>query len=353
MRMRTIGMLVVAVLLAGIAAHLVEKRLNKPVHVAVKVAPTHSILVAAANLSPGQFLRADDLRWQAWPRGTVDQNYVVEGHVHRSALAGRVMRVPVAAGEPITDTESVAPGSHGFLAAALKPGMRAVSIGVTATSGLHGMVSPGDRVDLILTEGLPGQHNRIMRHAGLTILRNLRVLAIDQNLNPADWKGAMGAKLLDKANSRHTSGQQTATLEVTPKQVQIVNVAEVMGSLSLSLRSLGRSTASAKVAALDPPPAGRKALVELAAVDPPAGKKDLVKLATVDPPAPPALSARVHPVATKVSYTLDSQVSPLLPPFPSPNARPRTRGRTAPYHAPVVTILRGAAAGAAGHGASR
>lgn len=331
MRKRTIGMLVVAVVLAGIAALLVEGRLNRPEHVAVKAAPVHSILVAAVNLSPGQFVHADDLRWQIWPRGIVNQNYIVEGHVHRSALSGRVMRVAVAAGEPVTNAESVAPGSHGFLSAALKPGMRAVSIGITATSGLHGMVSPGDRVDLILTEGVPGRRNRMMRHAGLTILRNVRVIAIDRNLNPAAWKGAAGSKLIAKGAAHHHTRQQTATLEVTPKQVQTVAVAQVMGSLSLSLRSLGGNASSGAAPA------------KVAMLDPPGGQSVFLRLAAIDRPA----SRRADPATTKVSYTLDSQVSPLLPAFPLPYAR---RRRSA-YHRRVeqgVTVLRGVAAGANG-----
>ncbi len=329
MRMRTIGMLVVAVVLAGLAAHLVEARLNAPVRVAAKAPPPPSVLVAARNLAPGEFLHVGDLRWQTWPRATLAPNYVVKGHAHRHDFAGRVLRVPIAAGEPVTGAESAAPGDHGFLAAVLKPGMRAVAVAITATSGLHGMVSPGDRVDLILTESLAAAHSSMVRHAGLTILRNVRVLAINRDLDPADWKSGSGlATKLGKTRQQQASGQQTATLEVTPKEVQTVAVAEAMGRLSLSLRGLGRAAAvpaSAKLAARDP--AGGKM----------AGRPGL-RLAALDPPA------RSRPIATKTSYTLDSNVSPLLPRFPAPG---QASGQQ-PNGPPAVTILRGDAAAAPG-----
>lgn len=320
MRMRTIGMLVVAVLLAGLAAHLVEARLDAPVRVAAKAPPAPSVLVATRNLTPGEFLHVGDLRWQTWPRATLASNYVVKGHAHRHAFVGRVMRVPIAAGEPVTDAESAAPGDHGFLAAVLKPGMRAVAVAITATSGLHGMVSPGDRVDLVLTESLAAAHSSMVRHAGLTILRNVRVLAINRDLDPADWKSGLATRL-DKNRQRQASGQQTATLEVTPKEVQTVAVAEAMGRLSLSLRSLGRAAAvpaSARLAARDP------------ARDTMADKAGL-RLAALDPPA------RSRSIATKTSYTLDSTVSPLLPRFPTPG---QASGQQ-PNGSPAVTILRG------------
>jgi pilus assembly protein CpaB len=137
-----------------------------------------------------------------------------------------VARQPFGPGEPITENKIVAPGSRGFLAAVLRPGMRAVSVPVTATSGISGFVFPGDQVDILITHPLAasgGKGEGVQHQASETVLHDVRVLAVDQKL---DSKGG-------DAVVAHT-----ATLEVTPKQSEVIAVASEMGKLSLSLRSL-------------------------------------------------------------------------------------------------------------------
>jgi pilus assembly protein CpaB len=133
---------------------------------------------------------------------------------------------PFGPGEPITESKIVAPGSRGFLAAVLRPGMRAVSVPVTVTSGISSFVFPGDQVDILITHPLPasgGNGEGVAHQVSETVLHDVRVLAVDQKL---DSKGG-------EAIVAHT-----ATLEVTPKQSEVIAVASEMGKLSLSLRSL-------------------------------------------------------------------------------------------------------------------
>jgi pilus assembly protein CpaB len=148
---------------------------------------------------------------------------------HPRSLIGTVVRLPIAAGQPITSSRIVRPGEQGFLAAALKPGMRAISVAISDTSGIAGLVFPGDRVDLLLThdiEAVGGGTSK--RHVSETVLENIRILAIDQSLNhQVDEKGT-GPAMVAK----------TATIEVSPKQAEMVAVAGTLGLLSLSLRSL-------------------------------------------------------------------------------------------------------------------
>jgi pilus assembly protein CpaB len=137
-----------------------------------------------------------------------------------------VARDPVGPGEPITESKIVAPGNRGFLAAVLRPGMRAVSVPVTATSDASGFILPGDQVDVLVTQTLPtagGNSAQLQRRASETVLRDIRVLALDQKL---DSKGG-------EAVVPHN-----VTLEVTPKQSEVIAVASDMGKLSLSLRGL-------------------------------------------------------------------------------------------------------------------
>src|SRR5947208_1470660 len=97
------------------------------------------------------------------------------------------LAIILAGGEPITDARVVAPGSRGFLAAVLRPGMRAISVPVTITSGIAGFIFPGDHVDLLLTYALPAAPSEASKSnydhkAAETVLRNIRVIGIDQRM---------------------------------------------------------------------------------------------------------------------------------------------------------------------------
>jgi pilus assembly protein CpaB len=234
MRARTVILFLVAILLAGGTAMLVRSWLAQQRTVEAEAAPMppppaqKSVLVARSAIPRGQILKPTDLAWQTWPDGGLDHAYIQKGVKTIEDFAGWVARDPFGPGEPITESKIVAPGSRGFLAAVLRPGMRAVSVPVTRTSGISGFVFPGDQVDILTTHAfaLPtsgGKSDSVQHQASETVLHDIRVLAVDQKL---DSKG--GEAIV----------AQTATLEVTPKQSEIIAVASEMGKLSLSLRSL-------------------------------------------------------------------------------------------------------------------
>ncbi len=188
---------------------------------------TSEVLVAGKALPAGLLVKRSHLRWQAWPNDAIAANYIVKGRgVELEAFEGTVVRSGVAKGEPITETRIVRTGERGFLAAVLTPGMRAFSVPVTATTGIAGFIFPGDRVDLILTHVIDkkGDDDRT-RRASETVLTDVRVLAVDQQTDDQNGKASVA---------------KTVTLELTPKQAELVSVSLVMeqGRLSLSLRSL-------------------------------------------------------------------------------------------------------------------
>ncbi|MBS0526668.1 MAG: Flp pilus assembly protein CpaB [Proteobacteria bacterium] len=187
------------------------------------VAPTFQVLVARNAIRTGHIVKPDDLRWQSWPEGSLPPTYIVEGKRPMSDFVGAVARGTIAAGEPITDGKLVLAGTRGFMAAVLQPGMRAVSVPISATTAVSGFIYAGDRVDVLLTHVLSGDKSG-QHTATETILRNARAIAMDQRLDfsPGD-KPEVG---------------KTATLELTPKQSEIVTLAVKMGDLSLALRSL-------------------------------------------------------------------------------------------------------------------
>ena len=231
MRLRTLILFVVALSLAGGTAMLVRSFLaQKTAEVeatplARAAAPQKSVLVARGPITRGQILKPQDFSWQVWPEGGIDKNYIQAGTRTTEAFTGWVARDPFAPGEPISEAKIVAPGSRGFLAAALSPGMRAVSVPVTATSGISGFVFPGDQVDMLITHRLAGNADN-SHEAAETVLHNVRVIAVDQKLDSKNGEALVA---------------HTATLEVTPKQSEIIAVATEIGKLSLSLRSLAAS----------------------------------------------------------------------------------------------------------------
>jgi pilus assembly protein CpaB len=230
MNSKRIVFLLLAVIVAGTTAFLARAWLQaERAAIAAQIAspkpvaaPSVQVLVAKNALRTGQLIKPEDLRWQAWPQGALPQTYIIEGKKPLTDFVGAVARTSIRVGQPLVDTDIVMPGSRGFLAAVLRPGLRAVSVPATATSAVSGFIYAGDRVDVLLTHtlnGPTGQHS-----ATETILRNARVIAMDQRLDfaPGD-KPEVG---------------KTATLELTAKQTEIVTLGVKMGELSLVLRSL-------------------------------------------------------------------------------------------------------------------
>lgn len=187
------------------------------------------VLVAQRALPAGTIITADAIGYQLWPEELVQDAYFLDGEADITKLIGTVVRHPVTAGEPVTQGSLVSPGDRGFLAAALAPGMRAITVPVDAKTGVAGFVFPGDRVDLVLTQTVQGNDGTALK-ASETILRNLRVLATDQSTTQETVEGKTVVKAF-----------RTVTLEVTPTIGEKVAVAQTIGTLSLSLRSLADS----------------------------------------------------------------------------------------------------------------
>jgi pilus assembly protein CpaB len=184
-----------------------------------------SVLVAARTLRAGGLLKPEDLTAQQLPAKDVPPGARTDTQAARSELLGAMIRRNMAAGEVVLPTDALNPGDRGFLAAVLGPGMRAVTVGVDAISGLAGLIWPGDRVDLILTQSQnessipPGR-----RTFGETVLHDARVIAIDHLL----MQGAT-------SESPEAQAPRTVTLEVTPSGAERVVVATKLGHLALSV----------------------------------------------------------------------------------------------------------------------
>lgn len=193
------------------------------------------VLVATRALPVGTIITAEAFRYQPWPEELVEQAYFIKDDktsTPMEQLVGTVVRNAVTAGQPITQGALVKPGDRGFLAAALGPGMRAITVPVSALTGVAGFVFPGDRVDLMLTQNVAGDTGPALK-VSETIMRNLRVLATDQR----------SKSNVDEKGNTIVDEYKLVTLEVTPNIAEKITVAQSIGTLSLSLRSLADNAA--------------------------------------------------------------------------------------------------------------
>jgi len=201
--------------------------------VEAKIAPPiamSEVLVASSNIQPGLALTTDMVKWQSWPQSAVDSNFITHASAPNlgEAIKNTVVRVPLYAGQPISNTSIVHGNATGFMAAQLQPGMRALSITISVDSGAGGFILPNDRVDLMLAT----KTNDSPPHVKVkTILSDVRVLAVDQTFT-------------EDKNTKAVVGK-TATLELTPSQAELVAAAQNTGTISLSLRGLGDNDAQA------------------------------------------------------------------------------------------------------------
>src|SRR5262249_4678830 len=161
----------------------------------------------------------------------------------RIGLRGSLVRTFLDTGSLVTSQNVLRPRDRGFLASVLAPGTRAISIKVDAESGVSGLIWPGDYVDIVVTHSatptaLPpaNRPSSDMNTApppsppgvSETVLRNVRIIAIDQEI----MQGV-------PANNT-TAGKETRTvsLQLAPEQVEKITVAQHLGKLSLAARAV-------------------------------------------------------------------------------------------------------------------
>src|SRR5947209_4992587 len=229
-----VGALVIAVITAVMAKNMFVGAGAQQAAAAPAVPLGPKVLVAKKALPVGTIIDADAFTYQPWPKELMQNAYYIEGANDGDPrkLMGTVVRYPITAGQPVTRGSLVGPQDRGFLAAALGPGMRAVTVPVNVSSGVAGFVFPGDHVDMVLTQQVQGGGEGPPLKVSETIIRNLRVLATDQRITDKDDDGKTQVKVF--AN---------VTLEVTPRIAEKIAVAQSLGTLSLSLRSIADNTA--------------------------------------------------------------------------------------------------------------
>ncbi|NKB16641.1 MAG: Flp pilus assembly protein CpaB [Sphingomonadales bacterium] len=192
------------------------------------------VLVARTDIGIGQIATQASFRWQSWPNDAVSPAFISRrngGDDLMLELAGAIARAPILAGEPITAQKLVKAGQGGVLAAILPRGMRATSTPISDKSAAGRMILPNDRVDVILIRRLQAR-DRSETFSSETLFENIRVLAIGQQLEIKDGR-------------KTEAGATTATLELTPRQAELLALANSLGEITLTLRSIADLTADA------------------------------------------------------------------------------------------------------------
>jgi pilus assembly protein CpaB len=235
MKPARIAVLGVALVAGGIAAYLASGRHAPEAPPAPPPAlETIDILVAKNDLGRGQVIATGDVGWQAWPATAANPTFIkkTERPDAIQEFTGAIVRVPLVTGDPVRNPAVVFAKGSGFMAAVLPHGMRAVSTDISAETGAGGFILPDDHVDVILTrrDKAAEKVTGIDKFVSETILKNVRVLAIDQQVEEKDGQKVVVGK--------------TATLELAPAQTETLALAHQQGSLSLSLRSLVDSQSS-------------------------------------------------------------------------------------------------------------
>lgn len=283
MRPSVIMLAAIALVLAGAAAFLVKVFLERQAQPAVvqeeKLQGVAKVLVAGRTINPGEILAAKDVIWAEWPKALINERMIEEsefvipsatvaptqvGLVVRpeggdavaqkasnagaapadSAVIGAVARRRIHANEPISPDQIILRGDRSVGAAVVSPGMRAVSIGISAATGAGGFIAPGDYVDVLLSiqhklsmtdengnkapDGTPAllpDGDTMVKYSTETVLRNVKVLAIDQSLGRNAEEGPADVG-------------KTATLEISPHDAEKLLTAAQLGGLTLTLRSI-------------------------------------------------------------------------------------------------------------------
>lgn len=218
----------VAVLAAGAAGYLamnmVSQQPSDPQVTETRPAiELDQVLVASETLNTGTPLDGQ-LRWQDWPVASLSPDYITKSARPDAIdeLRGSVVRATLSQGEPVRPIKLLGP-DQSFMSSILPSGKRAVATQIAADTSAGGFILPDDYVDVIMTSRPPERAGSFVTE---TILQNIRVLAIDQTIR-------------EDEEGRLVQVGQTATLELTPKQAEIITVAQQMAErLTLALRSV-------------------------------------------------------------------------------------------------------------------
>jgi pilus assembly protein CpaB len=176
------------------------------------------LIVAATDIKLGSLLRDVDLSTADFvgslPKGAI---------LKKADAIGRGVVSNLYQGEPIIDSRLAAPGSGGGLAATIRQGMRACAVKVDEVVGVAGFVTPGMRVDVLISGNPPGPMNTTEGQKVRTLFQNVEVLSAGTDIQ--------------KDNEGKPQQVQVVNLLVTPEQAELLSLASTQAHIQLVLRN--------------------------------------------------------------------------------------------------------------------
>lgn len=227
--------LIISLLVTGLVYKYEKQKHRKETEEVSRI----QVLVATKALSRGETVDSADVRWQVWPKAAVSPQFLIQGSRKIEDITGSFVRVPIDAGQPLTDALIVSKSHMSPLASIIRPDMRAFTIDIDKGNAVAGLLLPGDLVDVVVTYATMNATTRDRTFIGSTILKNILVVGVDQEIAA----GGAGSSSSSKGNNTTKS----ITLEVTPKQAEFLAVGKAMGTLYLSLANgVGASEVTTK-----------------------------------------------------------------------------------------------------------
>ena len=203
--------MVVVALLVGLFAVVMASRWMTS---QTQLDATH-IVVATADANPGTKLTPDLLKLVEWPSRSVPQGSFTD----TKQLDGRVLKTNVVRGEALLEVKLAPEGTKGGLSAIVAEGKRAMTVRVNDVVGVAGFALPGNFVDILVSTQSDGAGGKMISKI---VLERILVLAVAQEASRDDTKPRV---------------VNAVTLEVTPEQAELLDLARSVGSLSLVLRN--------------------------------------------------------------------------------------------------------------------
>jgi pilus assembly protein CpaB len=199
-----------------------------PVAVTPAKAPTDEVLVASRDLSYGAAITDADVNWLEWPKDAVPRGVIrkSESPNAKDEVRALYVRSPISNGEPIRHERLIKGSAAGLMSTLLSPGKRAVAIDVTLNNTAGGFILPNDHVDVIRTyrDAEQTKERGVDVVASEVLLSNVRVLAMGQTVETKNGEAVVTGA--------------TATLELEPRQAEMVILGQRTGQLALALRAL-------------------------------------------------------------------------------------------------------------------
>src|SRR2546427_5603644 len=261
--------MMVAAVIAGLGAVIIGARwLSQQA-----TGSANKLVVAVSDIDLGSRLTPAMLKAVEWPAGSMPKG----AFATPAELDSRVLRTSVLSGEPVLESELAPVGSKGGVAAVVAEGKGAMTVRVNDVVGVAGFALPGNYVDIIVnTQEENAKSGNRDQQISKIVLEHILVLAVAQEVGRDETKPEVVSAV---------------TVEVTPDQAEKLDLARIVGTLSLMLRNqmdlkMAGTDGATKAKLLNAPPEAIVTAEKAQPAKPPVVKKKAVNVAAAPQPAP-------------------------------------------------------------------